>query len=106
MFQQLCSNQLEKLIPLFINNIINNKSLPVYGDGKFTRDWLFVEDHAKAIDLVLHRGSIGETYNIGGYNEWKNIDLVKLLCKLMDFKGRNIGDSEKLIRYVTDRLWT
>ncbi len=74
----------EKLIPLFINNIINNQSLPVYGDGKYTRDWLFVEDHARAIDLVFHKGKNHETYNIGGFNEWQNIDLVKLLCKIMD----------------------
>jgi dTDP-glucose 4,6-dehydratase len=94
----------EKLIPLFINNIINNKSLPVYGDGNYTRDWLFVEDHAIAIDLVFHEGKNHETYNIGGFNEWKNIDLVKLLCSIMDNKlGREKGDSEKLITYVKDR---
>lgn len=94
----------EKLIPLFINNIINRKPLPVYGDGLYTRDWLFVKDHATAIDLVYHKGKIGETYNIGGFNEWKNIDLVKLLCKQMDEKlGRTIGESEKLITYVKDR---
>lgn len=94
----------EKLIPLFINNIIENKSLPVYGDGKYTRDWLFVEDHAVAIDLVFHEGGHHETYNIGGFNEWQNIDLVKLLCKLMDQKlGRPEGTSEKLITYVKDR---
>jgi dTDP-glucose 4,6-dehydratase len=94
----------EKLIPLFINNIINNKALPVYGDGKYTRDWLFVEDHAVAIDLVFHKGKNHETYNIGGYNEWQNINLVKLLCQLMDSKlGRVEGESEKLISYVTDR---
>ncbi len=94
----------EKLIPLFINNIISNKPLPVYGDGNYTRDWLFVEDHAKAIDIAFHNGNRGETYNIGGFNEWKNIDLVKLLCKLMDKKlNRNLGDSEKLITYVKDR---
>ncbi|MBO9585938.1 MAG: dTDP-glucose 4,6-dehydratase [Flavobacterium sp.] len=94
----------EKLIPLFINNIINNKSLPVYGDGNYTRDWLFVEDHAIAIDLVFHEGKNHETYNIGGFNEWKNIDLVKLLCKIMDSKlGREDGTSEKLISYVKDR---
>ena len=94
----------EKLIPLFINNIINKKSLPVYGDGLYTRDWLFVKDHAAAIDLVFHKGKIGDTYNIGGFNEWKNIDLVKLLCKLMDEKlGRQKGDSEKLVTYVKDR---
>ncbi len=94
----------EKLIPLFINNIINNKPLPVYGDGNYTRDWLFVKDHALAIDLVFHKGKNKETYNIGGFNEWKNIDLVKLLCKLMDAKlGRVEGESEKLITYVKDR---
>ncbi|WPO79531.1 dTDP-glucose 4,6-dehydratase [Flavobacterium sp. KACC 22761] len=94
----------EKLIPLFINNIINNKPLPVYGDGNYTRDWLFVEDHAIAIDLVFHEGKNHETYNIGGFNEWKNIDLVKLLCQIMDGKlGRENGASEKLITYVKDR---
>ena len=94
----------EKLIPLFINNIIEEKSLPVYGDGKYTRDWLFVEDHAVAIDLVFHQGENHETYNIGGFNEWQNIDLVKLLCKVMDKKlNRLEGDSEKLISYVKDR---
>jgi dTDP-glucose 4,6-dehydratase len=94
----------EKLIPLFINNIINNKPLPVYGDGKYTRDWLFVEDHAVAIDLVFHKGKNHETYNIGGFNEWQNIDLVKLLCKIMNQKlGRVEGESEKLITYVKDR---
>jgi dTDP-glucose 4,6-dehydratase len=94
----------EKLIPLFINNIINNKPLPVYGDGKYTRDWLFVEDHAVAIDLVFHEGKNHDTYNIGGFNEWQNIDLVKLLCKQMDAKlGRAAGTSEQLITYVKDR---
>ena len=94
----------EKLIPLFINNIIENKPLPVYGDGKYTRDWLFVKDHATAIDLVFHKGKDRETYNIGGFNEWQNIDLVKLLCRLMDDKlGRPEGSSEKLITYVKDR---
>lgn len=94
----------EKLIPLFINNIINNKPLPVYGDGNYTRDWLFVEDHAIAIDLVFHEGKNHETYNIGGFNEWKNIDLVKLLCQIMDEKlGRDSGTSQKLITYVKDR---
>ncbi|HEY1195889.1 dTDP-glucose 4,6-dehydratase, partial [Flavobacterium sp.] len=94
----------EKLIPLFINNIINNEPLPVYGDGNYTRDWLFVEDHATAIDLVFHEGKNHESYNIGGFNEWKNIDLVKLLCQLMDGKlGRENGTSEKLITYVKDR---
>lgn len=94
----------EKLIPLFINNIIHKKPLPVYGDGNYTRDWLYVEDHARAIDLVYHQGNNAETYNIGGFNEWKNIDLVKLLCKQMDEKlGRATGDSEKLITYVKNR---
>jgi len=94
----------EKLIPLFINNIINNKPLPVYGDGNYTRDWLYVKDHAIAIDLAFHEGINGETYNIGGFNEWKNIDLVKLLCKQMDNKlGRTEGSSEQLITYVKDR---
>ena len=94
----------EKLIPLFINNIINNKPLPVYGDGKYTRDWLFVEDHAVAIDLVFHEGRNHETYNIGGFNEWQNIDLVKLLCQIMDTKlGREPGTSAELITYVKDR---
>ena len=94
----------EKLIPLFINNIINNKSLPVYGDGNYTRDWLFVKDHAVAIDLVFHQGNNHETYNIGGFNEWKNIDLVKVLCQIMDTKlGREPGESAKLITYVKDR---
>ncbi|MCL6293428.1 dTDP-glucose 4,6-dehydratase [Jejuia spongiicola] len=94
----------EKLIPLFINNIINKKELPVYGDGNYTRDWLYVKDHAKAIDLVFHQGKLGETYNIGGFNEWKNIDLVKLLCKQMDDKlGYGKGVSEQLITYVKDR---
>jgi dTDP-glucose 4,6-dehydratase len=94
----------EKLIPLMINNIINRKPLPVYGDGKYTRDWLFVIDHARAIDLIFHQGKVGDTYNIGGFNEWKNIDLVKVLCKQMDEKlGREAGDSETLITYVKDR---
>ena len=94
----------EKLIPLFINNIIQKKSLPVYGDGLYTRDWLFVKDHAVAIDLVFHEGKNGDTYNIGGFNEWKNIDLVKLLCKLMDEKlGNTAGTSEQLITYIKDR---
>ena len=94
----------EKLIPLFINNIINNKALPVYGDGNYTRDWLYVVDHASAIDLVFHEGKSKETYNIGGFNEWKNIDLVKLLCYQMDVKlGREEGSSEKLITFVNDR---
>lgn len=94
----------EKLIPLFINNIIENKPLPVYGDGNYTRDWLYVIDHALAIDRVFHQGKMSETYNIGGFNEWKNLDLVKLLCGLMDKKrNRPEGTSEKLITFVTDR---
>ena len=94
----------EKLIPLFINNILNGKILPVYGDGNYTRDWLYVVDHAIAIDLVFHKGKNHETYNIGGFNEWKNIDLVNVLCKQMDEKlGREPGTSEKLITYVKDR---
>ncbi len=94
----------EKLIPLFINNIINNKALPVYGDGNYTRDWLYVQDHAIAIDLVFHKGKNKETYNIGGFNEWKNIDLVKLLCRKMDVElGRKNGASEELITFVKDR---
>ena len=94
----------EKLIPLCINNIKNNKPLPIYGKGENVRDWLWVEDHARAIDVIFHKGKTGETYNIGGHNEWTNIDLVKLLCKLMDEKlGRAVETSEKLITYVTDR---
>lgn len=94
----------EKLIPLFINNIIHRKPLPVYGAGVNVRDWLYVVDHAVAIDSVFHDGKKGETYNIGGHNEWKNIDLIKLLCKVVDEKlGREQGDSEKLITYVKDR---
>lgn len=94
----------EKLIPLMINNIKNHKSLPVYGKGENVRDWLFVEDHALAIDVIFHKGRNGETYNIGGNNEWKNIDLVKKLCEIMDRKlGRTAGESEQLISYVTDR---
>jgi dTDP-glucose 4,6-dehydratase len=94
----------EKLIPLAINNIKNNKPVPVYGKGENVRDWLYVEDHASAIDQVFHRGKPGETYNIGGNNEWKNIDLIRLLCKIMDKKlGRPEGASEKLITYVKDR---
>jgi len=94
----------EKLLPLCINNIKNNKALPIYGKGENIRDWLFVEDHAKAIDMIFHKGAQGETYNIGGFNEWKNIDIVKLLCKVMDKKlGRAEGTSEQLITYVTDR---
>ncbi|SFF60127.1 dTDP-glucose 4,6-dehydratase [Salegentibacter agarivorans] len=94
----------EKLIPLFINNIVNKKELPVYGDGKYTRDWLFVKDHAEAIDLAFHKGEIKETYNIGGFNEWQNIDLIHLLCELMDKKlDRKQGESAKLISHVNDR---
>ena len=94
----------EKLIPLFINNIRNNKSLPVYGKGDYTRDWLFVEDHAAAIDVIYHKGKVGETYNIGGFNEWQNIDLIKLLCAIMDKKlDRVSGTSAQLITYVKDR---
>ncbi|WP_149242457.1 dTDP-glucose 4,6-dehydratase [Dyadobacter sp. 32] len=94
----------EKLIPLMIHNIINNKPLPVYGKGENVRDWLFVEDHAIAIDVIFHDGKNGETYNIGGHNEWKNLDLVLVLCRLMDQKlGREKGETEKLITYVTDR---
>jgi dTDP-glucose 4,6-dehydratase len=94
----------EKLIPLMINNIVNNKSLPVYGKGDNVRDWLFVEDHARAIDVIFHKGKTGDKYNVGGFNEWKNIDLVHLLCKIMDSKlGRAEGTSARLITYVTDR---
>ncbi len=94
----------EKLLPLFINNIKQNKELPVYGDGKYTRDWLWVEDHARAIDVIYHDGKNGETYNIGGHNEWKNIDIINLLIKTMDeLLGRPEGTSKSLIKYVTDR---
>ncbi len=94
----------EKLIPLFIHNIKNNKPLPVYGKGENIRDWLWVEDHARAIDVIFHGGKDGDTYNIGGHNEWTNIDLIKLMCKIVDQKlGRPEGDSEKLITYVKDR---
>ncbi len=94
----------EKLIPLFINNIVNNKPLPVYGKGKNVRDWLFVEDHARAIDVIFHKGKFGETYNIGGFNEWKNIDLIKVIINTVDrLLGRDVGSSEKLITYVKDR---
>jgi dTDP-glucose 4,6-dehydratase len=94
----------EKLIPLFICNIIDNKPLPVYGDGNYTRDWLYVKDHARAIDIIFHKGKNHETYNIGGFNEWKNIDLIKLLCSQMNEKlGRKKGSSEKLITFVKDR---
>ena len=94
----------EKLIPLFINNICNNKPLPVYGKGENVRDWLYVKDHARAIDLIFHKGKLGDTYNIGGFNEWKNIDLIKVMIKTVDrLLGREEGASEKLITYVTDR---
>lgn len=94
----------EKLIPLFINNIIQKKPLPVYGDGKYTRDWLYVKDHARAIDAIFHKGKVFDTYNIGGFNEWQNIELVKLLCKMMDEKLGNVpGTSDVLITYVKDR---
>ena len=94
----------EKLIPLVINNIKTSKPIPVYGKGENIRDWLYVEDHASAIDLIFHRGRVGETYNIGGNNEWKNIDLILLLCRIMDKKlNRKDGTSEKLITYVKDR---
>ncbi|MCO5231728.1 MAG: dTDP-glucose 4,6-dehydratase [Chitinophagales bacterium] len=94
----------EKLIPLIIHNILHNKSLPIYGDGKYTRDWLWVKDHAMAIDTIFHQGKIGETYNIGGFNEWKNIDIVLLICKLLDEKlGNPSGTSAQLITYVIDR---
>jgi len=95
----------EKLIPLFINNIINNKPLPVYGKGENVRDWLFVNDHVRAIDVIFHDGNLGETYNIGGFNEWKNIDVVKLLIRIVDkHLGRVAGTSEKLITFVADRV--
>lgn len=94
----------EKLIPLSINNIKNNKPIPIYGKGENVRDWLFVEDHARAIDVIFHKAATGTTYNIGGHNEWKNIDLIHLLCSVMDKKlGRAEGESAKLITYVTDR---
>ncbi|HEV3252163.1 MAG TPA: GDP-mannose 4,6-dehydratase, partial [Puia sp.] len=94
----------EKLIPLMINNIKNNKPLPVYGKGENVRDWLWVEDHARAIDTIYHKGKIGDKYNIGGNNEWKNIDIINLLCRIMDKKlGRKEGESAKLIRFVKDR---
>jgi dTDP-glucose 4,6-dehydratase len=94
----------EKLIPLFINNIVNNKPLPVYGKGENVRDWLYVEDHVRAIDDIFHMGKLNETYNIGGFNEWKNIDLIKVLIKVADkLLGRSEGSSEKLITHVTDR---
>ena len=94
----------EKLIPLFIQNCIKNKALPVYGDGKYTRDWLYVVDHAKAIDLIFHEGKNKDTYNIGGFNEWQNIDLIHVLCQIMDKKlNRTAGSTAELITYVTDR---
>lgn len=94
----------EKLIPLFINNICKNKPLPVYGKGDNVRDWLFVNDHARAIDTIYHKGKNGDTYNIGGFNEWRNIDLIKVIIKTVDkYLGRPLGTSEKLITYVTDR---
>jgi dTDP-glucose 4,6-dehydratase len=94
----------EKLIPLVINNIKNNKPIPVYGKGENIRDWLYVEDHASAIDLIFHRGKVGDTYNIGGNNEWKNLDLILLLCRILDNKlSRPEGTSGKLITYVKDR---
>lgn len=94
----------EKLIPLAINNIKNNRPIPVYGKGENVRDWLWVDDHARAIDVILHKGKVGETYNIGGFNEWKNIDLIHVLCKVMDEKlGRTPGTSASLITFVTDR---
>jgi len=94
----------EKLIPLFINNIVNNKLLPVYGKGENVRDWLFVNDHVRAIDVIFHKGKLGDTYNIGGFNEWKNIDLIKVMIKTVDrMLGRDEGSSDKLINYVKDR---
>jgi dTDP-glucose 4,6-dehydratase len=94
----------EKLIPLFINNIRHGRPLPVYGKGENVRDWLYVEDHARAIDLIFHKGRIAETYNIGGFNEWKNIDLIKVIVRTVDrLLGNPEGESEKLITYVTDR---
>ena len=94
----------EKLIPLFINNIVNNKPLPVYGKGENVRDWLYVEDHVRAIDVIFHKGKVGDTYNIGGFNEWKNVDLIKVIIKTVDrLLGRKEGTSDKLITYVKDR---
>jgi dTDP-glucose 4,6-dehydratase len=94
----------EKLLPLMINNIIHSKPLPVYGKGDNVRDWLWVDDHARAIDVIFHQGKLGETYNIGGFNEWKNLDIVHLLCEIMDEKlGRGKGESAKLITFVKDR---
>jgi dTDP-glucose 4,6-dehydratase len=94
----------EKLLPLMINNIVHNKPLPVYGKGENVRDWLWVNDHARAIDVIFHKGKSGDTYNIGGFNEWKNIDIVTLLCKVMDQKlGRPEGTSAELVTFVKDR---
>jgi dTDP-glucose 4,6-dehydratase len=94
----------EKLLPLMINNILHSKPLPVYGKGDNVRDWLWVDDHARAIDVIFHKGKLGETYNIGGFNEWKNLDIVHLLCEIMDDKlGREKGESAKLITFVKDR---
>jgi dTDP-glucose 4,6-dehydratase len=94
----------EKLLPLMINNIVHSKPLPVYGKGDNVRDWLWVEDHARAIDVIFHKGKLGETYNIGGFNEWKNIDIVHLLCRIMDKKmNRSAGETAKLITFVKDR---
>ncbi|MEY3179411.1 MAG: dTDP-glucose 4,6-dehydratase [Bacteroidota bacterium] len=94
----------EKLLPLMINNIVHSKPLPVYGKGDNVRDWLWVDDHARAIDVIFHKGKLGETYNIGGFNEWKNLDIVHLLCEIMDSKlGREKGESAKLITFVKDR---
>ncbi|MDL2314909.1 dTDP-glucose 4,6-dehydratase [Bacteroidales bacterium OttesenSCG-928-C19] len=95
----------EKLIPLCINNILNNKPIPVYGKGENVRDWLYVEDHANAIDLIFHEGKIGDTYNIGGFNEWKNIDLIKVIIRTVDeMLGRKEGESLQLISFISDRL--
>ncbi|MGL4347012.1 MAG: dTDP-glucose 4,6-dehydratase, partial [Chitinophagaceae bacterium] len=95
----------EKLIPLCINNIIHKKTLPIYGDGNQVRDWLHVADHVDAIDIIFHHGKVGEKYNISGWNEWKNIDLVKTLCQIMDNKlDRQQGENEQLITFVKDRL--
>ena len=94
----------EKFIPLIINNILEKKEIPIYGDGNYVRDWLYVKDHANAIDLIFHKGKNKETYNIGGLNEWKNIDLVKLICEIMDKKlGKKSGDTQKLITFIKDR---
>ncbi len=93
----------EKLIPVIINNIVARKPLPVYGDGQNTRDWLYVEDHVKAIDLIVHKGELGETYNIGGHNEVKNIDLVKRICDIVDEQVPDLNNSQELISFVTDR---